>query len=218
MRGVRYIVRNKLYLAVTNECNSVSPIALRGPSFQMPESSKFAPLMDDYEPRAADLFKVVDDAFEDGTVSVDSMESDAISIAGLGEPLLRLPVITDAARMIKEKRHGAQLRVKTNGLVLSKDAAFVADSLKTSGVSCISISLTSDNPKQYNEIMKPLGPATFRDTCAFVIACVEAGLDVSCTAVEAPGVNISRVRSLAHSLGAPAFVSSKYYPLPDAKI
>ena len=41
---------------------------------------------------------------------------------------------------------------------------------------------------------------------------VHLDLDVTCTAVEQPGVNIKNVRDLAISLGARDFVSSKYFP------
>lgn len=39
----------------------------------------------------------------------------------------------------------------------------------------ISIGLNADNPKLYNDIMKPTGGAAFGDVCSFVIACVEVG-------------------------------------------
>ena len=37
-------------------------------------------------------------------------------------------------------------------------------------------------------------------------------MDVSCTAVEAPGVNVKGVRELAYALGAPTFIAYKYHP------
>jgi hypothetical protein len=39
-----------------------------------------------------------------------------------------------------------------------------------------------------------------------------AGLDVECTAVERPGVNVAAVRSLALSLGASSFAASSFHP------
>lgn len=64
-------------------------------------------------------------AFAEGRVQVDSMKSDPITFAGLGEPLLRVDAVCDAAKMIKEKRHGAQLRVRTTGLIAAKNSASV---------------------------------------------------------------------------------------------
>jgi molybdenum cofactor biosynthesis enzyme MoaA len=126
MKGVSYFLQKKLYISLTNECNSVSRFALRGPSFVLPTSAKFIPLPHGFEPTGDDIFNIVNDAFEEGKIGVDSMDSDEITFAGLGEPLLRWKVLTDAASMITEKRHGAQLRVETNGLILPKDSAKVS--------------------------------------------------------------------------------------------
>ena len=96
----------------------------------------------------------------------------------------------------------------------------------------ISVSLLTDNARDYNKIMNPQNSATFADVCSFIISCAEKGiiyvpnlklnksnnfkflpeLDVTCTAVEQPGINMKNVRDLAISLGARDFVSSKYYP------
>lgn len=128
MRGLTYFLKNKLYVALTNKCISVSPLGLRGPSFVLPPSANFHLLEE--EPSSHDIFKAVDDAFEQGLIGVSSMDSDEISFAGIGEPLLRLDTLTDAATLILEQRHGAQLRVKTSGLILSKDSAKVKYSIR----------------------------------------------------------------------------------------
>lgn len=61
--------------------------------------------------------------------------------------------------------------------------------------------------------MKPHDPNVgFHTVCNFIVACVEKGLIVTCTAVERPDVNISRVRSLSQSLGAPLFSTYSYHP------
>lgn len=123
IRGLTYVLNNKLYIALTNKCVSASPLQLRGPSFQMPPSANFSPL--EKEPTVDDVFAAVEDAFHSGKIAVSSMDSDEITFAGIGEPLLKLDVISSAAQLITEKRHGAQLRVKTNGLILSKDCSKV---------------------------------------------------------------------------------------------
>ena len=120
IKGLTYVLKNKLYIALTNKCVSKSIIDLRGPSFQMPSSSNFIPL--EKEPSAQDVYTAVDNAFEQGIVGVSSMDSDEITFAGIGEPLLKIDTMTDAARMIIEKRHGAQLRVKTSGLIKLSDS------------------------------------------------------------------------------------------------
>ena len=125
MKGLKYIIQKKVYISLTNECNSVSLLHLKGPKFFMPVSANFTPLPHGYEPTSKEIFDVIDGSFERGEVKVDSMESDVVTYSGIGEPLLRLGVLTDSASMITENRHGAQLRVMTNGLIPSKNCSNV---------------------------------------------------------------------------------------------
>ena len=125
MKGVSYYLKGRLYLGLTNQCNSNTFMSLRGPSFKMPIESNFYPLSPNFEPNGIDIFNIVNEAFDDNKISVSSMDSDEITFAGLGEPLLRLNTLIEASKLILEKRHGAKLRVKTNGLILSKDCVNV---------------------------------------------------------------------------------------------
>ena len=76
------------------------------------------------------------------------------------------------------------------------------------GVDKMAIALQSDNPIQYNELMQ----GDFNKVCGFVVACVESGLEVECTAVKRDDVKIEAVRALAMSLGATNFTTSAYFP------
>ena len=175
-KGVSYWLRNKLYLSLTNRTvSAATPLSLRGPSFVMPKESDFAPLPEGFEPTAASLVEVVEQSFAEGRINVDSMRSDEVSFAGLGEPLLRLDCIEEVVRAVRESRHGARFRVKTSGLVLSRDAAEVSARLKDCGVKMVSIALLADSPKLYEEIVQPTNGAGFGDVCSFTIACLEAG-------------------------------------------
>jgi hypothetical protein len=116
-----------MYIAVTNATNSLSPLELRGAKFSMPPSSNFSLLH--FEPDALNINEAVNEAFESGEIKVTSMESEEITFAGFGETLLRVDVVRYAASMIKQNRHGASLRIKTNGLIESKKCARVCEYL-----------------------------------------------------------------------------------------
>jgi pyruvate-formate lyase-activating enzyme len=90
----------------------------------MPPSANFSLLH--FEPDAEMINEAVNDAFEASKITVTSMESEEITFAGFGEPLLRADVIKDAAKLIKLNRHGVSLRIKTNGLIQSKECASVS--------------------------------------------------------------------------------------------
>ena len=123
MKGLTYIFKNKLYVAVTNRTVCRSPFQLAGPSFKMPPSANFTAL--ETEPDHFAIYEAIDNAFDNGMVGVSSMDSDEITFCGIGEPLLRLDTITEAAQLIIEKRHGAGLRIKTSGLIHTKDCSKV---------------------------------------------------------------------------------------------
>jgi hypothetical protein len=57
------------------------------------------------------------------------MESDPVTFAGYGDPLLRLSAVEAAAKAIKHRRHGAQLRVMTNGEQREREREFSRASL-----------------------------------------------------------------------------------------
>ncbi len=91
MKPISYWLRNKLYLNVTNRNTTIaSTMSLRGPSFFMPKESGFQLLPDGYEPSVEEMVNAVDQAFEEGKIEVDSMRSEEVTFAGVGEPLLRL--------------------------------------------------------------------------------------------------------------------------------
>lgn len=166
MRGLTYVLRNKLYIALTNQCISASPLQLRGPSFQLPASANFHPL--EVEPTSGDVFQAVDNAFEDGLIEVSSMGSDEVTFAGIGEPLLRLDTMCQASEQILEHRHGAQLRVKTNGLIPLKFGSKV----------------------QYESIMEIFGPSFHNKHILFM----NTGGSVACGVGSEQRIHIPDVR------------------------
>ena len=118
-RGMTYWLNNKMYISVTNEISSTSLWSLRGNNFKI---AGFVLLENGFVPTSNDILHAVDAAFDENLVGVTSMESDEITFAGFGEPLLRKDVICEAAELIKDKRHGVPLRIRSNGLVSSRDS------------------------------------------------------------------------------------------------
>ena len=57
--GLSYTLGRTLYVALTNRCNSVPLFSTRGPGFQMPAASGFAPLPDGVEPSAEQVAEAV---------------------------------------------------------------------------------------------------------------------------------------------------------------
>ena len=208
---ITYTIGRALYVAMTNRCNAVSLIESRGPGF-LP--SKFMrPLPTGFEPSPDEVADAVKSALNDGLPS-------ELCFAGAGEPLLRLRALEEVAGLVREQQPNLAMRINTNGLVLGSEAADVVQRLQKSGITSASIALMTSDSTQYSELMKPdsirLSPAFsipmgLKEVTAFASACISAGLEVECTAVERPGVDIEAAKSLAETLGA-SFRARTWHP------
>jgi hypothetical protein len=237
MSRVPYWIRGNLYLSVTNQLNSRSFLQLRGPSFHLPD---FNLLPSDYEPNSEEMAALIEEAYDQEKIQVDSMKSQPITFAGYGDPLFRLEEICETAQIVRERRHGVPFRVKTNGLFLQPELVIlpsslsfvplspltansalpasarllsqIAKKLSVSGIKHLSVPLLADTPRQYSDLIEPKDPKLgFHTVCNFIVACVDEGLVVTCTAIERPDIDLARVRSLSQSLGAPLFDTYSYH-------
>ncbi len=121
-----YFIESKLFLSVTNKLVSKDAISLRGPTFSLPELVSYRDWSNvNLKVTPAMIFEAVNSAFEDGKISVSSMESDVVTFSGLGEPLLQVDTVAESISMIKEKRHGVQFSIATTGLFIASDRSRV---------------------------------------------------------------------------------------------
>lgn len=206
--GTSYRIGTSLYIALTNKCNAGTTLmSSRGPGFRMPESSGFAPLA--AEPTAKECASIINEHYNSHVNILGMGENDAgVAFAGLGEPLLRLPVLLETVTAVKESRHGIPFRVVTNGLFPTD----VAAQLKDGGIDQVSVALMCNTPHQYEKIMRPPLGLGHQDVCNFVVALSEAGVDVECTMVKIPGVNVGETKKLAEALGALRFRAREFFP------
>ena len=74
-----------------------------------------------------------------------------------------------------------------------------------SRLASISVFLPAAEPAKYAELLRPHEGRGFADVCSFVAQAAEAGIDIECTAVARPDVNVAEVEALAMALGARRF-------------
>lgn len=125
----------------------------------------------------------------------------SIVFAGEGEPTLQLEHLLRIVALLKESSHDTNLpplRLTTNGLILASN---VAERLKESGISKVSVALMTADPTQYQELMDPLDIANGHDrVCQFIAEAVHAGLEVETTGVDRKEVNKTATEALAKKL------------------
>ena len=74
------------------------------------------------------------------------------------------------------------------------------------------MALATADPRQYEELMQPHADSGGHATvCGFIVNLVEAGVEVECTAVKKPGVDVTAARRLAEALGAVEFRAREYF-------
>ena len=206
--GLTYVLRNAVYVALTNRAVSVTLIESRGPGFVMPASAGFSPLPDGFEPSAAQACAAIDSRLGSAAEAGFAL----VVFGGVGDPLVRLPTLLEVARHVRQSGSVDDLRVTTAGLVAHEEQAGTAAALASAGVTSASVSLASSDAAQYAELMRPHSALGHEHVCAFVRQLVQTGMHVTCTAVAAPGVDEQAARALSESLGASDFKMRSHHP------
>lgn len=185
---IAYPIRNSLYLNITNRCTNTCTFCVRTQT----DFVKGHNLRLDHEP-----------SFEEVIAAVgDPTRYDEVVFCGLGEPLLRLDLLKQIARWLKDK--GARVRLNTNGqgnLIWNRNILPELVGL----VDEISVSLNAPTAEIYDQICPSrFGPGTFERVKEFVKEGRKLIPSVSVTVVTLPGIGISACREVAEKeLGVP---------------
>lgn len=128
-----------------------------------------------------------------------------IVFCGYGEPLLRLEKIKEIAKHIKEKHPNIPTRINSNGqanIIFKRNIVPELVGL----IDSISISLNSDNAKQYQELSQSkFGEESYEDVKEFIKLCAESGIDTTATVVtgfQNNIINVENCEKIATELGA----------------
>ena len=182
---IAYKIRNSLYLNITNRCTN-----------QCVFCAKFADcivkgheLKLDKEPTFTELIAAIN----------DPRKYDEVVFCGFGEPLLRLDVIIQVARWLKNKR--VRVRVNTDGLANLVYERNILPEL-AGLIDAMSISLNAADADTYQKICRsPYGKDSFQAMKDFIVLAKNYIPDITATAVSYPGVDIPACEQTAKDLG-----------------
>lgn len=157
-------------------------------------------------PTPQQLLDAAEQAYQQGyeQQAATEFELQGLAIAGIGDPLLHLGVLSEFLPAFKAKRHGVPITLLTYGLVDAQQAPALCQQLLELEVERLEVYLPASNPPAYQQVVKPT-QFGFSEVCQFIHSASEAGLQVSCFAY-APVAQQSELRALALDLGARAFV------------
>ena len=128
-----------------------------------------------------------------------------VVFCGYGEPFLKKDMMKSFCEYLRKNYPQIKIRVNTNGHANAIYKMNVADEFKGL-IDSVSISLNSDNKKQYNEICKPSIDNAYEEMKKFAAACKNAGMEVNMSVVtdfdDIHKINVGECEKIAHSLGA----------------
>ncbi|MGB9715938.1 MAG: TatD family hydrolase [Thermodesulfovibrionales bacterium] len=181
---IAYKIRNSLYLNITNRCTNSCSFCVK----LYTDFVKGHKLRLSYEPSEEEIKNAV------GNPS-DYKE---VVFCGYGEPLMRLDIVKDISRWIKENK--GFVRINTNGHGNLINGRNILPELKGI-VDSISVSLNAHDEETYNRICRPVFKNAFREVIDFIKESKKYLPNVEATVVELAGVDIEKCRKICNELG-----------------
>jgi len=183
--SIAYKIRNSLYLNITNRCSNRCSFCAKFSDFFV--KGHFLRL--DHEPSVSEVMAAIG----------DPTGYDEIVFCGYGEPLLRLDLVREVARLLKKM--GCRIRINTDGQANLIHARNILPEL-AGLVDAISVSLNAADSETYEKLCAtPFGTAGFASVCDFLTEAKKYIPTVVASAVTVPGLDVEAVRRLAETLG-----------------
>ena len=187
----RYAPRpNTLYLNITNRCTNNCSFCVRNYCSGLSGYKLWL----DREPTA-------DETWNRFLGEVKESDREVVW-CGFGEPTIRLDMVLDLTRRIKERYPNLKIRLDTDGLAqLRNSDREVARELKDAGIDSVSISLNAESKEKYDEICKPALTGAYQAVLDFAKDCRRHFSPVRLTVVDVQGIDISKRKGIAEQLG-----------------
>lgn len=188
-----YLLDGKVYINLTNSCTNDCIFCIRSIKDDVVGANLF---LNSENVSAQDVIKQLE--------AMKDKLSNEIIFCGYGEPMLKLDVLKEVAKYIKEKYPNTKLRVNTNGHANFVYKRNVLPELKGL-IDEFSVSLNGENEQEYNELSKPNFENAYEEVKKFIKACAETDVDVTATVVEGykgRHLNLKNCEKIAKDLGA----------------
>ena len=166
-----YLLEGKVYINLTNSCTNNCVFCIRDIKDDVVGANLF---LNTENVRAKDVIEQLE--------AINDKLSSEIIFCGYGEPMLKLDIIKEVAKYIKEKYPNTILRINTNGhanLVYKRN---VLPELKGL-IDKFSVSLNGENEEIYNKISLPNIDGAYEAVKDFIREAVKEGFDTTATIV-----------------------------------
>lgn len=186
-----YLLDGKMYINLTNRCTNSCIFCLRNDKDDVCGKNMWL----ETENITA---KEVIEQIEKLPISKE------ITFCGYGEPLLKLEVLKEVAKYLKEKHPDVKLRINTNGHANFVYKKNIVEDLKGL-IDTISVSLNAPTSEEYDELSQPSFKGAFDEVKKFIKASSNAGINTVATVVEGykgRHLDLEKCEKIATDLGA----------------
>lgn len=189
-----YLLGGKIYINLTNKCTNECVFCIRS-------------LKDNV--CGANLWLKNDSVTAEeviNQINVIKKDENEIIFCGYGEPTLKLDVLKEVAKYIKENFKGIKVRLNTNGHANVIHKRNIIPEL-VGLIDEISISLNAPTEELYKELAQPnlVCENVLDEVKDFIKKSVEAGIDTTASVVEGYknyDINVKECEKIAQDLGA----------------
>lgn len=191
--NLAYILDGKVYINLTNSCTNNCVFCIRNIKDNVVGTNLF---LNTENVKAQDVISQLEE--------MKDKLSDEIIFCGYGEPMLKLDILKEVAKYIKDKYPNKTIRVNTNGhanLVYKRN---VLPELKGL-IDKFSVSLNAENEEVYNRISLPNLDGSYQAVKDFIKKAIEEGFDTTATIVtnyKGYDVDMPKCIETAKELGA----------------
>lgn len=192
-----YQLEGKIYINLTNKCTNDCIFCLRKDKDDVKGQELW---LDDENSGVNDV--VVQ--FEEILRLRPQNYNDEVIFCGYGEPLLKLDVLKEVAKYIKDNYPDTKIRINTNGhanYVYNRD---IVPELKGL-IDTISVSLNAESADEYNELSQPVFEGAYEEVKKFIKSCSDNGFETIASVVEGykgRHLNLEKCEKIASDLGA----------------
>ena len=186
-----YELEGKIYINLTNKCTNDCIFCLRKDKSDVKGQKLW---LDSEESTAQDVINQLK----------DFKISSEVIFCGYGEPMLKLDILKDVAKYIKQNYPQTKIRVNTNGHANYVYKRNVVPELKGL-IDEFSVSLNGSNSNEYNELSQPNFDNAYEEVKKFIKACSDEGVSVVASVVEGyrgRHINLEKCEQIASDLGA----------------
>lgn len=189
-----YTLENKIYINLTNRCTNNCIFCLRNDKNDVCGQELW---LDNEDSTAADVISQFEKIYTDAP-------SQEVIFCGYGEPMLKLDVLKEVAKYIKEKYPQTKIRVNTNGHANFICKRNVVPELKGL-VDEFSVSLNAPTKEEYDELSQPKFAQAYDEVKKFIKCCSDEQISVVASVVEGykgRHLDLEICKNIAENLGA----------------